>query len=219
METTRDQVLRLVRGRREATVGQVAAALGLSQPAVRRHLDGLRADGLVDVRLGRHGVGRPSLVFFPTEQAEELAGRQYLRLLTRVFRSLDRMGEAEVSASSGAEILERAMAGVALEVAAEHRPEVRGRSLGERVAETGRALRSEGILDAWEQEGTAFRLVNHDCPYLKVAEVSAAPCHSDRQAIELLVGAAVEQVRRIVDGAPVCEYVVAAAEEEKTPWS
>ena len=71
METTREQILRLVRGHREIGIAQVAETLGVSPAAVRRHLDGLRADGLVDVKLERHGVGRPSLLFFLTDRAEK----------------------------------------------------------------------------------------------------------------------------------------------------
>ena len=44
--------------------------------------------------------------------------------------------------------------------------------------------------------------------------MSDAPCRSDRQTIELLVGADVEQVKRIVDGAMSCEYVVRPAQTE-----
>ncbi|MNG36503.1 hypothetical protein D3C84_1235480 [compost metagenome] len=34
------------------------------------------------------------------------------------------------------------------------------------------------------------------------------PCESDRKAIEMLVGAEVVQLHRIVDGDTQCEYVV-----------
>lgn len=208
METTREQVLKLVRASRQATVAQLAEALSLSQHAVRRHLDGLRADGLLDARLERHGVGRPFLVFFATELGEEAAGKGYFQLLSRLFRRLDKMGPTEVGGSSGRDVLERAFAGLAFEVAEDHRVEVQGNTLGQRVVEASHALKSEGIVDGWQKEGDHFRLVNGDCPYIRLAEMTDAPCRSDRQSIELLVGAPVEQLRRIVDGEPICEYVV-----------
>jgi predicted ArsR family transcriptional regulator len=210
VETTRQQVLRLVRGHKTVTVAQLAATLGLSQPAVRRHLDALRVDGYVDAKLVRHGVGRPALLFFPTELAEEMAGRGYIHLLSRLFRSLDHM-KAEAAASDS-DVLQRAMAQVALEVAAEHRTEMGEGSLEERVSRVSEVLKPEGIVDGWEKEGDGYRLLNHDCPYLRVAELNDAPCRSDRQTIELLVGASVEQLSRIVDGGPVCEYLVRGPE-------
>ena len=208
METTRDQVLRIVRQRREATIAQIAAALEMSQAAIRRHLDGLRADGLVDVRFERHSVGRPALMFFATERGEESAGHGYLHLVSRLFRHLDKMGADDLDGKSGHDVLELALVGVAEEVAADHRDDVHGFTLAERVDEASRALKREGIVDGWTQEGKNFRLVNGDCPYLRLAEMSDAPCRSDRQSIELLVGAPVEQLQRIAAGEPICEYIV-----------
>jgi DeoR family suf operon transcriptional repressor len=208
VETTRDQVLKLVRGHREIGIAQIAEKLGVSQPAVRRHLDGLRADGFVDVRLERHGVGRPSLLFFPTEQGEEGSGRKYMQLMTRLFRRLDAMDEDSVGGKSGREVLDGALSEISYEVAAAHEGEVSGATLAERVARASTALKPEGIVDGWRQEGNAFFLVNGECPYIRVAEATSACCKADRQAIELLVKAEVEQIRRIADGQPVCEYIV-----------
>jgi predicted ArsR family transcriptional regulator len=205
VESTRDQILRYVRGRRETSVHQLADALSLSQQAVRRHLDGLRADGFLDARLERHGVGRPALVFFATERGEELSGRTYLQLLSRLFRHLEK---SEGEGSEGHHVLDDVFSGIAMEVAADHQSEVHGGTLAERVAQASTALEREGIVDGWEQQGDVFEIHNGECPYLRLAAMSDAPCRSDRQTIELLIGANVEQVKRIVDGAGSCEYVV-----------
>lgn len=206
METTREQILRLVRGHREVTVAQVADTLGLSHQAVRRHLDGMRADGLLDARQERHGVGRPAVIFFATERVEELSGRPYVQLLSRLFRHAEKTADAE--GASSRQMLDRFFAGIAEEVAADHSSEVRGETLDERVAQTSLALESEGIVDGWRKDGGVFTIVNEECPYIRLAALSDAPCRSDRQSIELLVGAHVEQTSRIVDGSPVCQYVI-----------
>jgi DeoR family transcriptional regulator, suf operon transcriptional repressor len=208
VESTRDQILRQIRGHREMTVAQLAEGLKLSPQAVRRHLDGLRADALIDVRQERHGVGRPSLVFFVTDRGEEMGGRTYVQLLSRMFRHLEKLDASHVSGATGRQVVDQVFSGIAEEVAADHRAEVRGETLGQRIEEASRALNQEGIVDGWEKEGDAFHLVNGDCPYLKLAEMSDAACSADRHSIELLVGAHVEQTRRIVDGAPCCEYIV-----------
>jgi predicted ArsR family transcriptional regulator len=212
VESTRDQILRYVRGRRETSVHQLAESLGLSQQAVRRHLDGLRADGFLDAKLERHGVGRPALVFFATERGEELSGRTYLQLLSRLFRHLEK---SEGESAAGHHVLDDVFAGIAAEVAADHQSEVHGGTLAERVAQAAAALEREGIVDGWEQQGDVFEIHNDECPYLRLAAMSDAPCRSDRQTIELLVGANVEQVKRIVDGAMSCEYVVRPAQTEE----
>jgi DeoR family suf operon transcriptional repressor len=217
VETTREQVLRFVRGRREATVAQLAEALDVSPQAVRRHLDGLRADGFLDARLERHGVGRPSLIFFATERGEELSGRTYLQLLSRLFRHLEKMDSEEVGGGSGRQVLDQVFSGIASEVAADHESEVRGATLAERVAEASRALDREGIVDTWRIEDGDYHMINGECPYLRLAEMSDAACRSDRQTIELLVDGQVEQTTRIVEGAPVCEYIIRPRAAAKEP--
>jgi len=205
VESTREQVLRLVRGRREVTVAQLAEALELSPQAVRRHLDSLRADAYVDVRLERHAIGRPALSYFATERGEEGSGRTYLQLISRLLRHLEK---SEAGEGAQRAVLDRVFAGIAEEVAADHAAEVRGVSLDERIAEASVALEREGIVDGWSKDGDVFQMVNGECPYLRLAEMSDAPCHADLQSIELLLRAQVEQTKRIVDGSPVCEYIV-----------
>ena len=209
MESTREQILRYVRGRRDTTVAQLADSLHLSQQAVRRHLDGLRADGLVDVKQERHGVGRPTLLFYTTERGEELAGRTYLQMLTRLFKHLEKLDGSQVSGADGQQVLEQVFSGIASEMAADHIGEVHGSTLDQRIDEVSKALEREGIVDSWEKldDGT-YHIVNEECPYLRLAELSDAACKSDRRSIELLIGADVEQTLRIVDGAPACEYIV-----------
>ena len=209
VESTREQILRYVRGRRETTVAQLAESLHLSQQAVRRHLDGLRADGLVDVKQERHGVGRPTLLFYTTERGEELAGRTYLQMLTRVFKHLEKLDASQVGGADGRQVLEQVFSGIATEMAADHLSEVHGSTLVQRIDEASKALEREGIVDSWEKlEDGTYQIVNEECPYLRLAEMSDAACRSDKRSIELLIGTEVEQTLRIVDGAPVCEYIV-----------
>ena len=69
-------------------------------------------------------------------------------------------------------------------------------------------LRREGFPEGGGAADDGFHLVNGTCPYRKAAEISPLPCESDRKAIELLLGLDVEQLNRIVDGSPICEYLV-----------
>ncbi len=209
MESTKEQVLRLLQARGGATVSAVAGALGVSPASVRRHLDHLRVDGLVDVRMERRGVGRPAFVFYPTEEAEERTPGAYPRLLSRLYEGLLSLDELQVGGRDGVQVLRTVFEGVAEQVAREHKPEVAAETLEERVVETGEALRREGILDAWAKDEEGYRLTNSACPYRQAALGSEGPCELDRRAIELLLAAPVRQIGRIIDGHPVCEYIVA----------
>lgn len=213
MESTKERVLRLLRQRGEATVGTLAEDLGVGQGAVRRHLDHLQVEGLADVRAERHGVGRPSYVFYLTEEGEERAPAGYSRLLSRLYHGLASLDEQDVQGRDGPQVLHSVVEMAAEQAAQEHGPEVAASSLETRIDKTSAVLRNEGILDGWSKESDGYHMTNTACPYRKAAEASHGPCELDRRTIELLVDAPVRQVSRLVDGTPVCEYVVAANDE------
>ncbi len=209
--STQEQILRLLQTHGSATVAVLAKELGIGQASVRRHLDHLRVEGLADVRLARHGVGRPSFVFYPTEEGEERAPTGYSRLLSRLYQGLRSLSQGQIDGREGAQVLHTVFEAAAEQVAREHRGEVSGGSLEDRIAQTGQALQSEGIVDDWAKRPDSYRLTNSACPYRQAATASSGPCELDRRAIELLVEAPVQQVSRIADGAPICEYIVAAS--------
>lgn len=194
MVGTRDRVLSFILRQREVRVEELAQALEITPAAVRRHLDHLRADGLVDVRVVRQATGRPFYAYTPTELALGQMPEAYAGLMERMLRSLE----------EGGPVSER----MAESVAAKHRAEVWASEPADLVAQVTESLRSEGILDGWQAQEDGFHLVNGACPYRRAAEISHLPCESDRQTIALLLGAEVDQTDRIVDGAPRCEYVV-----------
>lgn len=202
----------LLATRGEATVGDISRDLSLNQANIRRHLEVMRAEGLVDVTIRRHEIGRPSYVYKLTERAEEMSAH-YPRLVDRMVKRL-------AAHPGSAPLLIQLFDGVAEDVTVAHRPQVTGATVGERVAETSSALTDEGIVDHWRKDDDGFHLMNTSCPYRKAAEASDAPCNADHKVVESLVGVPVEQVSRIVDGHLVCEYVVrdvprAAAVESK----
>lgn len=200
MHSTRDRILDWVIERRDVRVEDVAAAFGVTTAAVRRHLDKLRADGLVDAKPVRQATGRPYYVYFATEKATETMPPAYADLLERMLRSL---GERD-------DVTAKVMTSVAESLASKHRHEVSGLTAEELAARVTESLRTEGILEEWRSEADGIHLVNGRCPYHRAAEISKLPCESDRKAIELLLGHDVEQLNRIVDGAPCCEYLVRA---------
>ncbi len=210
MESTKEQVLHRLQSSGGDTVATLVEALDVGQASVRRHLDHLRVEGLADVRVERHGVGRPAFVFYPTEEGEERAPAGYSRLLSRLYDGLRSLDTRHVRGRDGAQVLRAVFEDVAEQVAKDHDSEVDATSLEGRVAQTSVALQQEGIVDSWTKTADGYLLTNCACPYRRTADASHGPCELDRRTIELLVDAPVHQVSRIVDGQQSCEYVVAA---------
>jgi len=199
MQGTRDRILAYIVEHRGARAETLAEVFDISPAAVRRHLDNLRADGLVEARAVKQATGRPYYAFFPTEKAFGTIPPAYADLMARMLRGLEQRPD----------VVAEVLANVAESLASRHRDQIPdGAAVEEIVARVTEVLRREGILEEWRLEPDGIHLVNTSCPYHAAAQISDLPCEADRKAIELLLGRDVEQLNRIVDGAPCCEYLV-----------
>jgi DeoR family suf operon transcriptional repressor len=114
MQGTRERVLAFIIEHREARVEDLAKELDITTAAVRRHLDNLRADGLIEARAVKQATGRPYYAYHPTEQAAGALPTAYANLLERMLLSL---GESD-------EVITTVMTGIAESLASKHRGEV-----------------------------------------------------------------------------------------------
>ncbi len=209
MERARDELIRILHERGDSSVADLAEAMGMSQGSVRRHLDILGADSLIESRQERRPRGRPLTLYRLSEAGEERSSAaNYQRLLDHVYPALTHLGTSEVDGQPGGAILWRIFESVAERVASEQAPFVRSDELPNRISEVVAAMSEVGVLHDAVDEGDAFRLSNIGCPCRSTALETEAACEADRYSIELLVGAPVEQVATIAGGSSCCEYIV-----------
>jgi len=98
LASTKGRILALLR-RGGRTVDELAAAVELSDNAIRPHLAALERDGIVRQRGARPTGGKPAAVYKVTPDAERLFTRAYIPLLTELVRTLsERMTSAELEA-------------------------------------------------------------------------------------------------------------------------
>ncbi|HLZ69131.1 MAG TPA: ArsR family transcriptional regulator [Dehalococcoidia bacterium] len=207
MKGTREQALDLLRQRGELTVAELTALLGIAQPAVRRHLDILNAEGLVEFRSVRQHTGRPYFVYTLTERAREQASTGYSRLVERLLAELRALDD---DSGAAGRLTETLLARMSEHLADEHRASISGETIEERAASLVATLAREGILDDFEVREDGVHLINSCCPYRRAALASEEVCRSEQRAISLLLETPVEQIGRIVDGRTCCEYLVGA---------
>jgi predicted ArsR family transcriptional regulator len=209
VEQTRDAVIRLLQERGASTAADLAGEIGVSAGSIRRHMDIMVAEGLLDTELVRLQRGRPVTKYSLSEAGEEeTSGASYSRLLGRIYPALSSMGRDEVSGLDGAELMNRIFDRVGASVAREHPPRVTSETFDERVQQVTAVLHEEGILELVEQREDIVVLRNSSCPVRSCAEGNHAMCDADRGAIEALLGLPVVQASTVASGADACEYVV-----------
>jgi DeoR family suf operon transcriptional repressor len=187
----------------EATADELAAELGVTVSAVRQQLEGLYTEGLVERRAEVRGRGRPAHLYQLTRAAEPLFPKAYGGLTTEL---LGYVADADPNLVDGIfdRRRQRRLEGAQARLAAV------GNEFSARVAELARILDEDGYLAAWEQlPDGSFRIVEHNCAVLDVAERYGQACSSEiaflRQA---LPDARVERVSHMIAGAHSCAYEI-----------
>jgi predicted ArsR family transcriptional regulator len=189
----------------EASVEDVAGALGITTAGARLHLAALIREGLVaemDEPRPPGSRGRPRRCYSLTERAEPLFPKAYGELANELLGYLEAEGDQAVD-----RLFDRRRDA---RVANARRRLSRRRGFGEKVAELARILDEDGYLADWEAlPDGSFRITEHNCAILAVAERQPRACRAEIEFLEAaLEGASVVRVTHIVAGAHQCSYLV-----------
>jgi predicted ArsR family transcriptional regulator len=199
---TRDRVSQLLFERGAATAAELGAQLGLSPAAIRKHLDAMLADQLVEVRetrnAGPRGRGRPAKAFVLTPAAREGFPHFYDGIATAALRWIAEHGGPEaVSAFATAQVsgLEERCRAALLEAGDD--PLARAEALAEALTAEGYAANATVI-------ASGGQLCQHHCPVAHVAAEFPQLCDAETQVISRLIGTHVQRLATIAHGDGVC---------------
>jgi predicted ArsR family transcriptional regulator len=199
---TRDRVAQLLLELGSATAAELGSRLGLSPAAIRKHLDAMLADDLVEVRdariAGPRGRGRPAKTFVLTATARESFPHFYDGIATAALRWIaDHGGHDAVSAFAASQVSaleERCRA--ALREAGDD-PFARAEALAEALTTEGYAANATTI-------ASGGQLCQHHCPVAHVAAEFPQLCDAETAVISRLIGTHVQRLATIAHGDGVC---------------
>ncbi|UFN45373.1 helix-turn-helix transcriptional regulator [Nocardioides okcheonensis] len=198
---TRDRVARTILENGPSTAAELAARLDLTPAAVRRHLDQLADDGVVEARdqkvYGTRGRGRPAKVFALTESGRDSFDQQYDDLAAQALRFLaESQGEDAV-----AEFARRRVAFIERDYAAvvEADPDLSpAEALARVFSQQGYAASVRHLPVVGEQ------LCQQHCPVSHVAHEFPQLCEAETAAIGAVLGTHVQRLATIAHGDGVC---------------
>jgi len=197
---TRHQIVVLLRTEHGMRAGDLAARIGITEMAIRRHLSALERDGLAYGRTVRQPLGRPANMYYLTEDADQLFPKSYgilaLDLLTDI-NYLD--GEEKIAELLG--VRERRLVET-------YRARMEGKPLKERVAELSEIQNNKGYMTKWSVEGDQqFSLVEYNCPIAQVSKQFPQVCASELSMFQkLLNGSEVVRTECLANGGKCCSY-------------
>jgi predicted ArsR family transcriptional regulator len=200
---TRALIVQHLRDTGDASVAELAAHLGISDVATRRHVDKLAEDVLLDSTTVNPGRGRPVARWSLTERALELFPSRYDEIAHELLDFLTANSREEL----GAFLRWRQDRQVA-----SYADEVDAADVHSRLKQLAGALSRDGYRAEVDTDADGFTLRQQHCTIAKVAADQPLLCAHEAAAFGRLLGDDVRVTRRETiakgDGACVCHVQV-----------
>ncbi|MCP9998336.1 helix-turn-helix transcriptional regulator [Streptomyces erythrogriseus] len=199
--STRNRVARSILDHGPSTVAELAGRLKLTQAAVRRHLDALAADNVVEARdrrvYGTRSRGRPAKVFALTDCGRDAFDQSYDKLAVDALRWI---GEREGGSDA---IAAFARARIAAQAGA-YRKAVEAVPPERRTEALAKALSADGYAATARSAPVGEQLCQHHCPVAHAAEQFPQLCEAETEFFAELLGTHVQRLATIAHGDGVC---------------
>lgn len=191
-------IARLRDGPRQAQ--DLAEDLGIDTSAVRRHLENLRANGLVHATDHIEGPGRPKKLYALTPEGRETFPRAYALLLDLLIQKTE--------ATRGRAQLEALLRGIADDLAAN----VAGKTTDARLDNLLALYNGLGFeADLERHRGGAITLRQRNCIFLKTARTDPplmCQCFDEGIIRAAIPGAHVELETSLARGDNACKHLI-----------
>lgn len=211
-EPTRERVARSILENGPSTAVELADRLKLTPAAVRRHLDQLVADGVVESAeqrvYGQRGRGRPAKVFSLTDDGRDGFDPGYDVLAVQALRFLrETQGEEALE-----RFAQRRVAFIERDYAAlkATEPEL---TPAEALAKVFTAEGYAASVRALPVVGEMDQLCQHHCPVSQVAHEFPQLCEAETEAIGKVLGTHVQRLATIAHGDGVCTTCIPKSKE------
>jgi len=198
MQSTRQEILEILKEERQATVEDLATRLELTPMTIRHHLNVLQAQNLVEAAKVRRSqkVGRPRLVYTLTDAADDLFPQNYGELARHLV--------TEIKETVGTADTEDIFRRVANRIAQDAPLPGPGQTFEERLDQVTMFLEEKGFLFTWEKGDEGYVMRNINCPYRTVSQEHAEVCAMDAILIDRLLGVESKQVSSLREGDNAC---------------
>ncbi|MCI0774556.1 MAG: winged helix-turn-helix transcriptional regulator [Chloroflexi bacterium] len=204
MSVSRESIMTIIRRNNGANVDVLANEVDLAPATVRRHLDILECDGLVDHVEVRKRTGRPQHVFHLTEKGHDSVPKDYGGLLNELVKDIKSIPGHGLAGRSGDEILRDSLTRIGKKRAEKFSP-------GRNPIDAVRAAFEDGgydpIIEAHEG-GLKIRITN--CPYRRATADDIIVCTVDQSMVQSLLGDGVEHQVSIAERANECVYLLSS---------
>lgn len=208
MQTTKQQLLTLLKRTGSITVEEAAGALTVASMTARQHLLGMERDGLVRAERVRRATGRPHFLYSLTPKAEELFPRRYDLLAQILLDEAARLAPQDIEGLTGDERRSLLMRRTADRLVERYRFQVQGSSLDEQVASVTDVLHRIGGFAEWYLTDAGYEIRDYNCVFSGLMPASSGSCEWHVYLLTHLLNHPVQHEHMLEDKGRCCRYLV-----------
>lgn len=200
--SSKDKILHFLKRNISLTVNELTENLQITHMAVRKHLNILENDGLIQSQEVKQPMGRPIQSFSLTDKGERLFPKNYEGITLEFLQDLVEMhGEESVNT-----LFEKRKH----RLTKEYLSKIEYKSIPDKIRELEKIQNEKGyMVDVQEIDANTYELVEYNCPILAVAKEFNVACNCETQLFKYVLNA--DQVHRTsckTDGNNQCKFLI-----------
>lgn len=224
--TPKDEITALIARHGPVTAGDIAEYLQVTPTAVRRHLDSLCADGVIDVWEGGAAApprrGRPAKAYVIAAADPAEASSQYAQLAVQACEFIgDHLGPQGLMQFARQLVARDSQRLAAAVAAAGDDPYAKVQALADALNDVGHASSARGVsvesVHATDKVAAGIQLCQGQCPVHSVATRIPQICHAEAEMFSQLLGTPVRRLATLAQGDRVCTTHIGLASPGVNP--
>lgn len=179
--STRDEIVYMLKTQKKLTVTEMAKNLGITEMAVRRHLNNLERDQYIEPILVRQALGRPTNVYQLTAKGDELFPLNYKEMALNFLKDIKEI--------AGTELLDQLFENRQERIKLQYQKHLENKSFDDKVAELAKLQNENGYLVELEKNADgSYYLKEYNCPVSEVAKNYQHACKCELQLFREVLG-------------------------------
>lgn len=186
--STKDKIMELLKKETSLTVNELSKSLGITEMAVRKHLNILERDSLLTINEVRQPMGRPLQVYSLSPNADQFFPNNYENLTVEFLHDLKEL--------YGEGVIEYLLDKRRDRQKHNYLPQMENLDFDEKVRKLNDLQNSKGYMTQLSKiDDRTYELTEHNCPIFVVAKEYTRACACETQMFKEVLGT--ENVRRV----------------------
>lgn len=179
--STREEILHMLKIQKKLTVTEIAKQLGITEMAVRRHLNTLERDQYVETTLVRQAMGRPINVYQLTPNGEDLFPRNYKKMALDFIKDIKEI--------AGVELVDQLFDSRQSRLKQQYQKRLDNKSFDDKVTELAKLQNENGYMVDLEKKGDgSYILKEYNCPISELAKDYHQACKCELELFRDVLG-------------------------------